>query len=113
MPTQSTSRLPVERRLSESHAVLWTVVIVSTVFDVVTTLVGLELGLSEGNAVARAFLSTYGPLGIGALKFVALVVLVLTWARISDRQATLALAGFALVSLLTVALNAVSLWAVA
>ena len=100
--------MDVERRLSESHAVLWAVVIVSTVFDVVTTIVGIQRGAEEGNAVARAFIETYGTPGIGLLKFSALVVVVL-WATLPDRHATVVLTAFALVSLLVVVLNALTL----
>ncbi|MDS0282157.1 DUF5658 family protein [Haloarcula onubensis] len=101
--------LPGERQLSESHTVLWTVVILSSLFDIVTTMVGMDRGLGEGNAVARAFIETYGTPGIGLLKFSALLVVVVTWARLDDRRATAVLVGFALVSLGVVALNAATL----
>jgi uncharacterized membrane protein len=101
--------LPGERQLSESHTVLWAVVILSSLFDVVTTIVGMERGLGEGNAVARAFIETYGTPGIGLLKFSALLVVVLAWALFDDRRATAVLVGFALVSLVVVALNAMTL----
>ncbi len=99
----------VERRLPESHAVLWTVVVVASALDVVTTIAGLGLGVEEGNAVARAFLATYGTPGIGMLKLVALVVLVVTWAVLPDRLAERALAGFAVVSVVVVGLNTLTL----
>ena len=102
-------RLRIERRLSESHTVLWTVVILASMFDVVTTMVGLELGLTEGNAVAQAFIRTYGTPGIGLLKFSALVVVTVAWAWFDDRRATAVLSGFAVVSLVVVALNAMTL----
>lgn len=98
-----------ERELPESHAVLWTVIIVAAAFDVVTTLTGLGAGLAEGNRVARAFLATYGSPGIGLLKFAALVVLVITWHYLPDRPAELVLTGFAVISVLTVGLNALTL----
>ncbi|MFB6134677.1 MAG: DUF5658 family protein [Halanaeroarchaeum sp.] len=97
------------RSLSPSHAVLWTVVIVASVFDVVTTIVGLSHGTGEGNPVARAFIETYGTPGIGMLKFAALLVLVLAWGALPDRLAFRALLGFALVALLTLVLNALTL----
>ncbi|MDS0259888.1 DUF5658 family protein [Haloarcula sp. S1CR25-12] len=100
---------PGQRQLSESHTVLWAVVILASLFDVVTTMVGIQRGLGEGNAVARAFIETYGTPGIGLLKFSALVVVVIAWARFDDRRATAVLVGFALVSLVVVALNAVTL----
>ncbi|MFB6218578.1 MAG: DUF5658 family protein [Halobacteriaceae archaeon] len=99
----------LERRLTESDAVLWAAVIVASVFDVLTTMTGLEAGLTEGNAVARAFIATYGTPGIGLLKFVALVVLVVAWGVLPDREASLGLAAFAVVAVLTIAVNAVTL----
>ncbi|MFT4922874.1 MAG: hypothetical protein ACI8XM_002093 [Haloarculaceae archaeon] len=95
--------------LSESHAVLWTVVLVSSVFDIVTTIVGIERGASEANTIAQAFIETYGAPGIGLLKFSALVLVVVLWALLSDRHATVVLAAFAVVSLAVVAINAVTL----
>lgn len=107
------SEPPVTRRLtrqlSESHAVLWTAVILASVFDVVTTMVGLERGFGEGNAVARAFIETYGASGIGLLKFSALVLVVILWWRLDDERATVVLAVFAVFSLLVVALNVLTL----
>lgn len=98
------------RPLPESHAVLWTVVITASIFDIVTTIVGLATRLEEGNAVARAFIATYGTPGIGLLKFSALVLLVIAWAiLLNDRHATQVLAAFAIISLVTVALNAITL----
>ena len=107
--TSESGRLLLERQLSESHTVLWAVVILASLFDVVTTIVGLGIGLSEGNAVARAFIATYGTPGIGLLKFSALVVVVVCWAWLDDRRATAVLSGFAVVSVVVVALNAASL----
>jgi len=104
-----TGYFPLERQLSESHTVLWSVVILSSLLDVVTTMVGIQRGLTEGNAVARAFIATYGTPGIGLLKFSALVVVVISWAWLDDRRATAVLFGFAIVSLVVVALNAATL----
>ena len=97
------------RPLSEADAVLWAVVIVASVFDIVTTIVGIERGASEANSVAVAFLETYGTTGIGLLKFSALVVVTLAWWRLDDRHASVVLLAFALVSLLVVGLNALTL----
>lgn len=105
----SDAGLVSRRNLPESHAVLWTVVIVAAIFDIVTTLVGLGVGLDEANAVARAFLMTYGTPGIGGLKFVALVILVIVWAVLPDREGLMALTGFAIISVIIVALNVVTL----
>jgi hypothetical protein len=97
------------QELAHSQAVLWTVVIVASIFDVVTTMHGLDMGLREGNAVARAFIETYGTPGIGLLKFSALVALVLVWATLPRRYRSAALAGFAVFSLVTVFSNAITL----
>ena len=99
----------VERHLTETHAVQWTVIVVASGLDVVTTIVGIERGAAEGNAVARAFIETYGTPGIGLLKFAALVVVVLLWGLLPERYGTAVLSGFALVSLLVVAANALTL----
>jgi hypothetical protein len=103
---------PAERPLSESDAVLWTVVLVASALDIVTTIVGLGRGASEANAVARAFLATYGSPGIGLLKFAALVLVAVLWYVFPDEHATTVLVAFALVSLLVVALNTLTLLAV-
>ncbi|MFB6179376.1 MAG: DUF5658 family protein [Halorientalis sp.] len=100
---------PVERDLTESHAVLWSVILVASVFDILTTMRGIALGLQEGNAVARAFMATYGTPGIGLLKFSALVALAITWWVLPDRPATVVLTGFAVLSVLTIGLNALTL----
>ena len=68
-----------DRPFAETDAVLWTVVLLAGVFDIITTMVGLGIGLEEGNAVARAFIATYGLSGIGWLKLVALVILATVW----------------------------------
>jgi len=99
----------VERSLPESDAVLWAVVLLASGFDVVTTVVGVARGFPEGNAVARAFLETYGTPGIGLLKFVALVVVVVLWAVLPDRYGTTILQAVAVVWVLVVGANAVTL----
>jgi hypothetical protein len=99
----------LERTLPESEAVLWTVVVLASTFDVVTTMVGVGRGLEEGNAVAVAFMDVYGASGIGLLKFSALVVVVVLWAALPERYGVVVLQAFALVSLLVVGLNAVTL----
>lgn len=104
-----TDLVGLRRPLPESDAVLWSVVVLASVFDVVTTMVGLERGLAEGNVVARAFIETYGTPGIGLLKFSALVVVVLAWALLPERYGTTVLQATALVSLLVVLVNALTL----
>lgn len=93
----------------ETDALLWTIVVVGAILDVTTTIVGVGSGVPEGNPVAQAFLETYGTPGIGALKLVSLVVLALTWHALEEQSARLALAGFALVSLVVTMLNTLTL----
>lgn len=99
----------LERTLPESDAVLWTVIVLASMFDVITTIVGVGQGFDEGNAVAVAFMDAYGASGIGLLKFSALVVVVVLWAALPERYGTVVLQAFALVSLLVVGLNALTL----
>lgn len=98
-----------ERTLPESDAVLWTVVILASVLDVVTTIVGTGRGFPEGNVVARVFIETYGTPGIGLLKFSALVLVSVGWVVLPDRYATAGLHGMAFASLVVVALNTATL----
>ena len=51
--------------MTRTHAVLWTVVLVATVLDILTTMVGLERGLREGNVVVRAAVEALGVPVIG------------------------------------------------
>jgi hypothetical protein len=102
-------RRSFERTLPESDAVLWTVVILASVLDVVTTMVGVGRGVPEGNVVARVFMETYGTPGVGLLKFSALVVVTVGWFVLPERYGTAGLQGMALASLVVVALNTVTL----
>jgi uncharacterized membrane protein len=102
-------RTAFERPLPESDAVLWTVVILASVLDVVTTIVGIGRGFPEGHVVARVFMETYGTPGIGLLKFSALVVVTVGWFALPDRQAEAGLRGMAVASLVVVALNTATL----
>ncbi|WP_276272679.1 DUF5658 family protein [Haloarcula litorea] len=99
-----------ERRLTRTHAALWTVIVAATVADVLLTMRGLALGYREGNAVVGALLSTFGLAGLWLVKFAAMVWLVVGWAVLSDRDAAVFLALFALVTLVVVAHNAVVLF---
>lgn len=98
-----------DQPLPETDVLLWTVVIVASVLDVITTMVGLNLGLEEGNAVARAFIDTYGSPGIGGLKLAGLLILVFAWAGLEDRSAEIVLLLFAVISMMVVLLNAITL----
>ncbi|ELY43882.1 DUF5658 family protein [Natronorubrum sulfidifaciens] len=52
--------------------VLWVLVGLSLIGDVVTTFVGLHLGLAESNPVARSAIEGYGLVGMLALKGIAI-----------------------------------------
>ncbi|MHC3438278.1 DUF5658 family protein [Natrialbaceae archaeon A-gly3] len=53
---------------------LWVVVALSLVGDVVTTFVGLHLGLAESNPIARGAIEGWGLVGMLALKAFAVGV---------------------------------------
>ncbi|MFB6094880.1 MAG: DUF5658 family protein [Halodesulfurarchaeum sp.] len=101
-----------ERPIPPTDMVLWSVVVVGSVFDILTTMVGLGVGLREGNLVARAFVETYGVTGIGWLKLGALVGLVVSWFVLPKRPARILLFWFAIVSLVAVAFNVLTLMGV-
>ncbi|WP_246999573.1 DUF5658 family protein [Halosolutus gelatinilyticus] len=50
----------------------WGLVVVSLLGDVVTTFVGLQLGLAESNPIARGAIDSHGLAGMFALKAVAI-----------------------------------------
>lgn len=66
-PTANRSPAALER-------LLWVLVALSLIGDVVTTFVGLHLGLSESNPVARSAIEGYGLVGMLALKALAIGV---------------------------------------
>ena len=95
------------RHMTETHAVLWTVIIVATVADVVMTLTGLSTGLQEGNPVVRSMIATFGVAGLWVVKFLAMCWLVAGWAYLSEWKATVFLTLFGVVTLAVVLNNAV------
>ena len=99
--------LPRQRRMTETHAVLWTVVVVATVGDVLLTMAGTGLGLREGNAVVRMMVAAFGPAGLWVVKFLAMCWLVAGWTLLSDRDASIFLALFAVVTVSVTGYNAV------
>ncbi len=52
----------------------WVLVVLSLIGDIVTTFVGLHLGLAESNPVARSAIDGYGLLGMVGLKAFAVGV---------------------------------------
>jgi len=92
--------------MTRSHAVLWALILVTTVTDIVLTMVGLAAGLREGNAVLAAMLAEFGLVGLWLVKFVAMAWLVAGWALLEDRNAAVFLALFATVTSAVVVSNA-------
>lgn len=97
-----------ERRMTRSHAALWTVILATTVADVLLTMVGTANGLTEGNVVVAAAISGLGVTGLWLVKFAAMAWLVAGWALLSDRDGTIFLALFAAVTTAVVARNVVT-----
>ncbi|MDF9745215.1 DUF5658 family protein [Natrinema salsiterrestre] len=61
-------RLPGDVTPVDLERLLWGIVLLSLVADIVTTFVGLHLGLSESNPAARGAIESYGLGGMVALK---------------------------------------------
>ncbi|MDQ2051443.1 DUF5658 family protein [Natronolimnohabitans sp. A-GB9] len=66
--------LPVDLSPATLERALWVLVGLSLVGDVVTTFVGLHLGLAESNPVARSAIDGYGLAGMLVLKGLAIGV---------------------------------------
>lgn len=98
-----------ERRMTRTHAVLWALILVTTVADILLTMTGLAAGLREGNAVLAAMLAEFGLAGLWLVKFAAMTWLVAGWALLDDRNAAVFLALFATVTSVVVVSNAVLL----
>ncbi|EMA40053.1 DUF5658 family protein [Halobiforma nitratireducens] len=65
---------PLDIEPARLERLLWVLVGLSLVGDVVTTFVGLHLGLAESNPVARSAIDGYGLAGMLALKAFAIGV---------------------------------------
>jgi len=93
--------------MTRTHAVLWTLILVSTSADIVLTMAGLELGLQEGNVLVHFMVSRFGLAGLWLVKFLAMCWLVAGWTLLSDRNAEIFLGLFATVTVAVVVNNAV------
>jgi len=91
--------------MTRPHAVLWAVILSATVADVILTMVGTASGLREGNVLVRTLETALGPAGLWLVKFAAMVWLVGGWSLLSDRNATIFLALFAVVTVAVVIYN--------
>ena len=95
--------------LPATHAVLWTVILVATVGDILLTMTGLTVGLQEGNVVVSTMLAEFGLAGLWLVKFGAMLWLVAGWRLLSERNATVFLALFAVVTLAVVVYNSITI----
>ncbi|WP_049919714.1 hypothetical protein [Haloarcula vallismortis] len=110
-PEADSERVTVwlEHHLSPTHAVLWIVILVATVGDILLTMTRLTVGLQEGNVVVSTMLAEFGLAGLWLVKFGAMLWLVAGWRLLSERNATVFLALFAVVTLAVVAYNSVTI----
>ena len=96
--------------MTRTHAALWSLILATTVADILLTMVGLNVGLREGNVVLAAMLAEFGLAGLWLVKFAAMVWLVAGWVLLDDRNAAVFLALFATVTGAVVASNALLLF---
>lgn len=90
---------------SKTAHILWIVGIVAIVGDLVTTIYGLQIGLSERNPFVASVLAQYGLAGLVGLKLLVVVWITVIWRVLSRRYAIAAMAGLALPQAVAVVLN--------
>lgn len=83
--TPSTS-LALGRFLSRNEAWLWTLVVVATLIDGITTYAGMRSGLNEANPFIRIAVAQIGYLGIGLIKTGVLILVVGIRASLSSHR---------------------------
>lgn len=91
---------------ADDGRVLWTLAVALAVADTLLTVLGLEIGLSEANPVARHALSLFGVSGLFLLKGVSIAALALVVRTLSYRFERAALVGFTLPQAAAVGVNA-------
>lgn len=90
---------------TELEGLLWVAVVAALVGDIVTTFVGLHLGLAESNPIAHGAINGYGLPGMIGLKLVAVGIgLVCRW-LLPDEYRPIVPAGLALPWLIAVGVN--------
>ena len=85
---------------------LWIALLTVMALDVVLTMYGLEIGLREGNPIARAAIERFGVFGLVWLKGLSMTIAVIGWARIERRFQGLVPLGITLVWGFAVTVNA-------
>jgi len=98
--------LPGDVTPVDLERLLWVVVALALTADVVTTFVGLNLGLSESNPAARGAIEDHGLAGMLALKAVAVVVGLVCRPLLEQAYRPIVPAGLAVPWLVAAALNA-------
>ncbi|MDJ1430802.1 DUF5658 family protein [Halostagnicola sp. A-GB9-2] len=90
---------------ADLERLLWIIVGISLVGDIVTTFVGLHLGLAESNPIARGAIEGYGLAGMIALKAFAIGIGVICRPLLTAEYRPIVPAGLALPWLVAVASN--------
>ncbi|TYT63463.1 hypothetical protein [Natrialba swarupiae] len=98
-------RVPVSVTPARLEHLCWALVVVSLVGDVVTTFVGLHLGLAESNPIALRAIEGYGLLGMLALKGFAVGVGLLCRPLLPEEYRPIIPAGLAIPWLGAVCIN--------
>ncbi|WP_336361257.1 DUF5658 family protein [Haladaptatus sp. ZSTT2] len=86
---------------------LWFIVVSAMAADVLLTMYGLELGLTELNPIAVRAISAFGYAGLGLLKCLALGIGVVCWALTPHHYAPIIPLGLATPSIIAVCINTV------
>ncbi|WP_206335403.1 DUF5658 family protein [Natronolimnobius sp. AArcel1] len=97
--------LPIDVTPVQLERALWVLVAISLVGDVVTTFVGLHLGLAESNPIARGAIEGYGLAGMLVLKAFAIGVGLVCRPLLPRAYRPIVPAGLALPWLLAVFIN--------
>ncbi|QLG47475.1 DUF5658 family protein [Natrinema halophilum] len=105
-------RLPGDVTPVDLERLLWAVVVLALVADIVTTFIGLELGLSESNPAARGIIEGYGVVGMLVLKAFAITVGLVCRPLLEQKYRSIVPAGLAVPWLAAAILNVYTISAV-
>lgn len=106
---RQTGLVPVELPAIDLGRSLWLLLLFATLADVVTTLYGISIGLTEGNPFVATTLATTGVPGFLVLKAAVLGFGFACWRLLPRRHAIAVPAGLAVPTLLAAASNTVAL----